>query len=238
MLDRIQDPAGVVVGLGKIAGVDLHHVGIELLLLGIERVPCRYSPAALGQLRVRRHDAQFLLPRQGFLAQLVPALVELPLVFRDPFLFRLMRGVRRARRVVEEERLVGRHGLLAAHPLDGLVGHVVVEVVIGIAQVRLDGLGPVKDGGPPLAGLGPDEPVEFFKPQAGRPEIERSGLAVLPVGHVVVLAEPGGVPALLPEDFGNRGGVLPHQAVIAGEAGGQFHDVSGVHRVVIAPGEQ
>ena len=238
MLDRVQDPADVVVGLGKVAGVDLHHVGIELLLLGIERVPRRYPRAALGQLRVGRHDAQFLLPREGLLAHLVPALVELALVFRDPLLLRLMRGVRRARRVVEEERLVGRHGLLVADPLDGLVGDVVVEVVVRVAQVRLDGLGPVEDGGPPLAGLAADEPVEVLEAQAGRPEVERPGLAVLPVGHVVVLAEPGGVPALLLEDLGDRRGVLAHQAVVAGEARGQFHDDAGVHRVVIAPGEQ
>ena len=132
----------------------------------------------------------------------------------------------------------GRDGLLGADPLDGLVGDVVVEVVVRVAQVRLDGLGPVEDRGPPLAGLGPDEPVELFEAQAGRPEIERSGLAVLPVGHVVVLAEPGGVPALLLEDFGDGGGVLAHQAVVAGEAGGQFHDVAGMHRVVVAAGEQ
>jgi hypothetical protein len=40
-----------------------------------------------------------------------------------------MRRVRGARRMVEEEWLVGGHRLLVAHPLDGLVGHVVVEVV-------------------------------------------------------------------------------------------------------------
>ena len=34
--DRIQDPAHIVVGLGKVAGVHLHHVGKELLLLRVE----------------------------------------------------------------------------------------------------------------------------------------------------------------------------------------------------------
>ena len=112
LLERLKDPAGVVIGLGKIAGVDLHHVGIELLLLGIERIPRRNPPASVGEPRVRRHDAEFLLSRQGFLAHLVPALVELTLVFRNPFLFRLVRRVCRARCVVEEERLVRGHGLL------------------------------------------------------------------------------------------------------------------------------
>jgi hypothetical protein len=34
--DCIHDPAHVVVRLGKVAGVHLHHVGKELLLLGVE----------------------------------------------------------------------------------------------------------------------------------------------------------------------------------------------------------
>ena len=229
---------GVVVGLGEVAGVDLHHVGIELLLLGVEGIPGGYPLAALGQLGVGRNDAQLLLPRQGLLAHLVPALVELALVFGDPFLFRVMRRMCGAGRVIKEERLVRGHGLLGADPFDGLVGHVVVEVVVRVAQVWLHGLGPVEDRGPPLVGLRPDESVELLEAQAGGPEIERACLAGLPVGHVVVLAEPGGVPALLLEDFRHRGGVLAHHAVIARIAGGEFHDVAGVHRVVVAAGEQ
>ena len=100
------------------------------------------------------------------------------------------------------------------------------------------GLVPSKTAGRHWLVSAADEAVELLETQACRPEIERPGLAVLPIGHVVVLAEPGGVPALLPEDLGNRRGVLAHQAVVAGVAGRQLHDVRGMHRVVIAPGEQ
>ena len=146
--------------------------------------------------------------------------------------------VRCAGRIVEEERLVRRHGFLGANPLDGLVSEIVVEVVVRVAQVGFHGIGPVEDRGPPLVRLGSDEPVELFEAQPGGPEIERAGHAVMPVGHVVVLAEPGGVEPLLPEDLRHRGSVLAHKAVVAGIAGGEFHDEAGVHRVVIAASEQ
>jgi len=107
-----------------------------------------------------------------------------------------------------------------------------------MAEVRFDGLGPIEDGRPPLTRLGPDEPVELLEPEAGRPEIERPGLAALPVGNVVVLAEPRRVPPALPEDLGDGRRVLAHHAVVAGIAGGQLHDVPGVDRVVVPAGEQ
>ena len=53
-----------------------------------------------GQLRVRRHDAELLLPGERFFADLVPALVELPLELGDPLLRRVVRRVRGAGGVV------------------------------------------------------------------------------------------------------------------------------------------
>jgi len=76
---------------------------------------------ALGQLAVFGNDAELLLARKRFFAHLVPALVELPLVFVGPLLGHVMRRVCGARRVVDEEWLVWRQRLLLPYPIDGVV---------------------------------------------------------------------------------------------------------------------
>src|SRR4029078_10302962 len=82
-----------------------------------------------GELGVGRDHAELLLAREGLLAQLVPALVELPLVLRRPLLGRMVWCMRRTGGEVREERLVAHQGLLLADPRDRLVGHVLGEVV-------------------------------------------------------------------------------------------------------------
>ena len=181
--------------------VHLHHVREDLLLIGIERVP-RFDPLRpLGELRVRRDDAHLLLLGDGQLALLVPALIELALELLDPLLWRVMRCVRRAGRVIGEERLVGRHGVLHAQPGDRLVSHVCVEVVVGIVVRRLDRPRVLDERRRPLIGVAADEAIEIFKAEADRPKIERTRLARLPVGHVVVLAEPRRVVTVELEDI-------------------------------------
>ncbi len=91
---------------------------------------------------------------------------------------------------------------------------------------------------PPLVGLGSDEPIEVLKAEIRRPEAERPGLARLPVRHVVVLAEPCGVPSVLLQDLRDGRGVLAHQAVVAGITRRHFGDDAGVHRVMVATGDE
>ena len=119
-----------------------------------------------------------------------------------------------------------------------VVGHVLVEEVILRVVRRLDGLGAFEERRVPLARVAADEAVEVFKAQPGRPQVERPGLAGLPVGDVVVLAVPGGVVAVLLQDLGERPVALRHERVVAGEARGQFHDDAGVGAVMVAPAEQ
>ena len=153
---------------------------------------------ALGQLGVGGHDAEPLLPRQRLLADLVPALIELALELGDPLLRRVVRCVRGAGRVVRHPRLLRRHRVQHADALDGVVGQIVVEEVVLRVVRRLDGLDALDDGRRPLAGVAADESVEVLEAQPGRPQVERSGLAAVPVGHVVILAVPGRVVAVLP----------------------------------------
>ena len=64
------------------------------------------------------------LADQRFVANLVPALIELALVLGDPLLRHMVRRVRGARREVGEERLIRRDRLLEVGPFDRLVGQV------------------------------------------------------------------------------------------------------------------
>ena len=133
---------------------------------GVQRVPGIDPGRALGELRVRRDDAHLLLLREGQLALLVPAVVELALELVDPVLRGVVRRVGGAGRVVGEERLVRRHGLLHPDPADRLVGQVAVEVVVGDVMGRLDRSRVLEDRRRPLVGVAADEAVEVFEAQA------------------------------------------------------------------------
>src|SRR5262245_47271327 len=90
----------------------------------------------------------------------------------------------------------------------------------------------------PLVGITADEPVEILEAESGGPEVERPGLARLPVWHVVVLAIPGRVPPILLERFRDRAAALRHDRVVAGVARPEFRDDPGGASVMIASGDQ
>ena len=137
----IEESADLVVAVFAEAGVDLHLAGEEFLLVGGQLVPVLDGLGFGCQLGARGNDAELDLARERLFAHLVPAAVELALVFRDPFLGHMMRRVRGAWSEVDEERLVRRQRLLELHPGDRMVGHVGHEVVAGIVR-RLDPVQP------------------------------------------------------------------------------------------------
>ena len=128
------EPADLVVGVLAEAGEDFHLAGEELLLVGAQLVPVLDGLGLGGELGAGGNDAELDLAGQRLLAELVPALVELALVLGDPLLRHVVRGVRGARREVDEERLVRRQRLLGARPVDRLVGHVGHEVVVRVLR--------------------------------------------------------------------------------------------------------
>ena len=184
--------------------------------------------------------AELPLPRDGLLAQRVPAGVEPAGVAVRPLLRHVVRGMRGAGREVGEERLVRHQRLLLGDPLDRPVGHVLGEVVALLrGPVRLDRHGVAVDRRGVLVGLGADEAVEVLESAAtGRPGVERSHRAGLPHRHLVALAELGGRVAVELQDLRQRRLVLrPHRAV-AGCRGGDLGDAAHADRVVVAAGQQ
>ena len=136
VLDGVDQPADVVVGVLQEPGVDLHLPGQHRLELLGHVVPRRDLVVAHGQLGIVGDHPQLLLPGEGALALDVPAVVELPCVLVGPFLRHVMRGVRGARREVHEERLVRHQRLLLPHPADRVVGQVLGEVVALLGRRR------------------------------------------------------------------------------------------------------
>src|SRR5688572_29710422 len=175
--------------------VDVFHVARIHLHLAAEHrlerlghvVPRRNFLVARGELAVRRDDAELLLPGERFLAQLVPAGIELALVLVSPSLRDVMWCVRRAGREIDEDWLVRAQGLLLTDPANGLVGHVLHEVVTLFGcLLGLDRRRPLIQRWVPLVRLAADESIEVFEASAaGGPGVERTNRAGLPHGHFV-----------------------------------------------------
>ena len=132
----------MVVGVLHEPGVDLHLAGEHRLEVVGHVVPGRDLLGPCRQLRIGRDHAELLLAGERALAQGVPAVVERALVLVRPLGRDVVRSVRRAGRVVDEEGLVGHQRLLLADPLDRPVGHVLGEVV-ALAAVRSGSTGTV-----------------------------------------------------------------------------------------------
>ena len=125
------------------------------------------------------------------------------------------------------DRNVGRDGEGAVLGLGrGAFGDAGVAVVVG-------------EGGAACEEAGTDAgAVEVLESETRGPEIEWAGFAGLPVGNVVVFAEPRGVPAFLTEHFREAGGVFADEGVVPGIACAAFHDDAGVDGVMVAPHQQ
>ena len=229
-----------MVGVLHEAGVDLHLAGEDGLQVVGHVVPRRDLLGARGELGVRGDHPELLLARERLLAQRVPAGVELPLVLGRPLDRDVVGRVRRAGRVVDEERLVGHQRLLLADPVDRVIGHVLGEVVallrraVGLHRDRA-----VVDRRGVLVRLSADEAVEVLEAAAaGRPVLERPHRARLPHRHLVALAELGRRVAVELQRLGQRRRRVRAQRVVARRRCRDLGDPAHADRVVVAPGQQ
>ena len=230
-----------MVAVGRVGGEHLDLPDEELLLVRAELVPRLQHVLRPGrELRVLPDHAETLLVVEDPLAQLLVAIVEQMhrADLLDPLLRRMVRRMRRARRVLDEERLV-RIGLVQPrHPVDRVVGHARDEVPTRLALERVDLRGIAEEVRLPLVGVTADEAIEVLEAHARGPVVERTGLAGGEGRHVVVLAEPGRRIAIVEQDSPDRGLVLAKDAVVAGEAGRLLRDHAEAGRVMVAPGDQ
>jgi len=149
-----------------------------------------------------------------------------------------MRRMRGAGRVVQKPRLVGRQCVLHPHPGDRLIGEIDVEDVIRLAHIRFNRRHVFVQRRVPLVAVAAEEAVKVLKAETVRPQVERPCLARHPVRHIVHLAKPRGVVAVLLENGPDRTSTLWHQRIVAGIAGCELGNVAAGNRMVVAPGDQ
>ena len=192
IFDGLDDTPDLMVGVGKIGAVDVRLLDEELLLVKAQGVPFRQVFRPRCQLGILGHDAEPFLVGKDLLAHLVPALVKQVHVadLLDPLGRGMVRRMGGARYVVDEPRLARRDLLELLHVLDRLVRHRRLEVPAGIVQEGIDSGGIAEQVWLPLARITSYETVEVVEAHSIRPLIERSGLARLVKGRVVVFAEP------------------------------------------------
>src|SRR5262245_1701958 len=103
---------------------------------------------------------------------------------------------------------------------------------------HLDGRRVLEQRSEPLVSLAALEPVPIVETFARGPAIVRTADAELVVGRVVPLAERGGGVVIAFQNLCDRSGLAWPLRVIAREPRRHLGDAPGVHRVMVAAGEQ
>src|SRR5262245_28198096 len=104
--------------------------------------------------------------------------------------------------------------------------------------VWLNGRRVLEDDGVVLVGFATNEAVEIVEAQSCGPTVEWTGDAALPIGRVVVLAEPRGRIAIVFQDRADGCGTARDHIVVAWETGRPLGQEARTAIVVIAPGDQ
>ena len=189
-VEHINQSTDAMIGVLKEPGIDFHLAREHAFEFWRLSIPCGNLLRTHRKITILWNYAELFLTSNRLLAQLVPALIELPLVLIRPFLWDMMRGVRSTGREVHEERFVPREQALLANPRDRTVGHVLHEMVAFFRRLgRSNDFGALVNRRIPLARLARDKAIEIFEPRSGRPAIKRSDRARLPNWDFVALAE-------------------------------------------------
>ncbi len=229
----------MVVGLGDEAGVDLHLPGVHPLGVVAERVPGGHVGIPLGQLGALGDQAQCHLALEHDAPVLVPPHVEAPAVAVDPLLLHLVRGMARAGREPQEERLLGRVHVGVLHEPDRAVRQVDVQVVALLRRGgRAHPVVVVDEVGVPLVGVTAEEPVEAFEAAAERPAVERPGRRGLVRRGEVPLADAEGAVPVGQQHLGEEAVLVAHRRVHRRVAERQLGDRCEAQGVVVAAGEE
>ena len=174
-----------------------HQPPLERALRLRDAIPAGHVLGARRQFGVRRNPTQLLLALEDALAQLIPAAIEAPFVFVGPLFENVVRPMRRPRRPIHEERLVGRESPMAFHPGDRLIRKVFAQMIFRIVR-RLDGIEVLIEPRLPLRRLARQKAIEIVEADAlaGRPSREWPHGRGFGRGRVVPFAEGGGLVAI------------------------------------------
>src|SRR4029450_2147585 len=145
----------------------------------------------------------------------------------------MMRRVPGTRDVVDKPWLAGSDLFEVLDVLDGLIRHRRFQVPAGIIEEGIDGGCIAEEVWLPLARVTTNEAIEKIPHSVG-PLIERSGLARLIEGRVVVFAEPRGRITVGLQDRANRAFLNRNDRVVTREAGRYFADHTETYRVMVA----
>ena len=190
IFNGVNEPAEVMVCVLEKTRVHLHLAGENGFQVVGHFVPARNLVGARRQFGVIGDYPELFLAGKGPLSLSVPAVIEPTLVLCRPLLWNVMWSVSRAWCPVDEERFVGHQRFLLAYPVDGVVGHVLGEVVSLLrGAIGFDGNGVVVDRGEILVRLSADESVEVIETASSRPLTEWPHRARLPHRYLVALAE-------------------------------------------------
>ncbi len=249
LLEVVDDPSDLVVGVLGEAGEDLGHAREEPLFLVGERVPrpdvVVRRIRSLGHRVERRelgafgHDALLDHPAERPLAVGLVAVVELALVLVGPLRRDVMRRVIGPRAEPGEPGPRRSRNLDVADHLDRVVRQILGEVVALLRLVRLVDQAVVLDQRRiPVVRLAPEEAVEAIPALVERPvRLRRAGVGLLD-RHVVVLADPERAPAGLAHHLGESSALRRDVPVRPWESRRGLGDAGHPVLVVVAPGQE
>src|SRR5262249_44317016 len=145
--------------------------------------------------------------------------------------------MRRAGRVVDKKRPIGRLGLLVVNPMDRLVRQVIGQVVLFpfLSSRHSDDRIVLGHDRIVLAACPAEKSVEVIKAQPARPAVEGAGRAMLVVGRKVPFAEGSRRVAVVLQNAGNTGCALGPGGVVSRPATGEFGNGTKADGVMVAP---
>ena len=237
LVEVVDQLADLRIGVFAETRVDLHQAQLKGAFGFRNAIPRWHGRSTRSQFRVSWNPAELLLAGKDFFAQLVPAFVEFAFVLIAPLLENLVRAMHGARRPIHKERLVRREGTMLFQPGDGLIGHILGEVILHGVR-RFDRSGILKETWLILGSFSGKETVEVFEAIARRPIGERPHGRGLVGGRVVPLAESGSLIAVVLQDLGNRRGSHGHNSRVTIPIHRPLGDGAAADPLMIASGKQ
>ncbi|MNK97768.1 hypothetical protein D3C87_1181150 [compost metagenome] len=119
----------------------------------------------------------------------------------------------RARREVQEHRLVRRDRVLDTQPFDRVIGEIFGQVIVAAWRPH-DRRRTVVKRRIKLIGFSAHEAVEAFETLTSRPSVEGAARRNFPVGRLMPFAKRGSVVAVLAQDFRYGRSILGVEAAV------------------------